>query len=424
MKSTFALTPKIQPQHRLKPAMLESLNILHMSSDALAAYLDEQMLSNPLLEWSDQRPVKSGDLYEKAGQFVAAEVSLKQQLRHQAAVLLEPADQAIAETLIGLLDEDGYLREKTDALCGLLKIGEPRLNRILSLLKTLKPTGVFAQDLRECQLLQLMELHPENELARRLTGQLEALARGSTAALCKTLHCTADQLNEAIAAIRSCDPKPGRSQGAAAASLACEVAVEIEDGQFKITLTHSFSELIFNPLPIDDPSVQEYLKQKTTAAKNLLLAIQKRNQTLAAITEAICLNQKGFFMEGRPLMPLTRHQIASQLGLHPSTVSRSLAGKGLEFNGQLYPFSIFFSAKIQDELSQDQVLRQLKHLIDEETPDTPLSDQQLSDRLKTLGCPISRRTVVKYREKLHIPDSRVRRQWAQTALNRKHSGKI
>jgi len=70
------------------------------------------------------------------------------------------------------------------------------------------------------------------------------------------------------------------------------------------------------------------------------------------------------------------------------------------------------------------VLRQLKHLIDEETPDTPLSDQQLSDRLKTLGCPISRRTVVKYREKLHIPDSRVRRQWAQTALNRKHSGKI
>lgn len=75
MKSTFALTPKIQPQHRLKPAMLESLNILHMSSDALAAYLDEQMLSNPLLEWSDQRPVKSGDLYEKAGQFVAAEVS-------------------------------------------------------------------------------------------------------------------------------------------------------------------------------------------------------------------------------------------------------------------------------------------------------------------------------------------------------------
>ena len=249
--------------------------------------------------------------------------------------------------MIGLLDEDGYLREKTDELCGLLKIGEPRLNRILSLLKTLKPTGVFAQDLRECLLLQLMELHPENELARRLTGQLEALARGSTAALCKTLHCTADQLNEAIAAIRSCDPKPGRSQGAAAASLACEVAVEIEDGQFKITLTHSFSELIFNPLPIDDPSVQEYLKQKTTAAKNLLLAIQKRNQTLAAITEAICLNQKGFFMEGRPLMPLTRHQIASQLGLHPSTVSRSLAGKGLEFNGQLYPFSIFFSAKIQ-----------------------------------------------------------------------------
>ena len=113
-----------------------------MSSDALAAYLDEQMLSNPLLEWSDQRPVKSGDLYEKAGQFVAAEVSLKQQLRQQAAVLLEPADQVIAETLIGLLDEDGYLREKTDELCGLLKIGEPRLNRILSLLNLEARRGV------------------------------------------------------------------------------------------------------------------------------------------------------------------------------------------------------------------------------------------------------------------------------------------
>ena len=152
MKSTLALTPSIQPQHRLKPAMLESLNILHMSSDALAAYLNEQMLSNPLLEWSDQRTVRSDDLYEQAGQFVAAEVSLKQQLRQQAAVLLDPADQVIAETLIGLLDDDGYLREELDALCGLMHINKARLNRILSLLKTLKPAGIFAHDLRECLL--------------------------------------------------------------------------------------------------------------------------------------------------------------------------------------------------------------------------------------------------------------------------------
>ncbi|MFR0980304.1 MAG: hypothetical protein ACLSFJ_12810, partial [Holdemania filiformis] len=112
------------------------------------------------------------------------------------------------------------------------------------------------------------------------------------------------------------------------------------------------------------------------------------------------------------------------LGLHPSTISRSLAGKGLEFNGQLYPFSVFFSAQVRNDLSQDQVLRQLKRLIHEEDAEAPLSDQQLSDRLKALGCPISRRTVVKYREKLRIPDSRVRRQWARTALCRTPSGKI
>ncbi len=424
MKSTLALTPNIQPQHRLKPAMLESLNILHMSSDALAAYLNEQMLSNPLLEWSDQRTARSDDLYEQAGQFVAAEVSLKQQLRQQAAVLLDPADQVIAETLIGLLDDDGYLREELDALCGLMHINKARLNRILSQLKSLKPAGIFAHDLRECLLLQLMEQHPENELARRLTEHLEALARGGTTSLCRTLHCTADQLNEAIALLRRCDPKPGRSQGAAAAPLVCEVQVEIEDGQFKITLAHSFSELIFNPMPINDPTVQDYLKQKTAEAKNLLLAIQKRNQTLASITRAICLNQSAFFLRGQPLIPLTRHQIADQLGLHPSTISRSLAGKGLEFNGQLYPFSVFFSAQVRNDLSQDQVLRQLKRLIHEEDAEAPLSDQQLSDRLKALGCPISRRTVVKYREKLRIPDSRVRRQWARTALCRTPSGKI
>ena len=200
--------------------------------------------------------------------------------------------------------------------------------------------------------------------------------------------------------------------------------MEIEDGQFKITLAHSFSELIFNPIPIDDPTVQDYLKQKTAEAKNLLLAIQKRNQTLASITRAICLNQSAFFLRGQPLIPLTRHQIADQLGLHPSTISRSLAGKGLEFNGQLYPFSVFFSAQVRNDLSQDQVLRQLKRLIHEEDAEAPLSDQQLSDRLKALGCPISRRTVVKYREKLRIPDSRVRRQWTRTALCRTPSGKI
>lgn len=198
--------------------------------------------------------------------------------------LLDPADQVIAETLIGLLDDDGYLREELDALCGLVHINKTRLNRILSQLKTLKPAGIFAHDLRECLLLQLMEQHPENELARRLTEHLEALARGGTTSLCRMLHCTADQLNEAITLLRRCDPKPGRSQGAAAAPLVCEVQVEIEDGQFKIALTHSFSELIFNPMPIDDPTVQDYLKQKTAEAKSLLLAIQKRNQTLASIT--------------------------------------------------------------------------------------------------------------------------------------------
>ena len=330
----------------------------------------------------------------------------------------------IAETLIGLLDDDGYLREELDALCGLVQINKSRLNRILSLLKTLKPAGIFAHDLRECLLLQLMEQHAENELARRLTEHLEALARGGTTTLCRTLHCTPDQLNEAITLLRRCDPKPGRSQGAAAAPLVCEVQVEIEDGQFKITLAHSFSELIFNPIPIDDPTVQDYLKQKTAEAKNLLLAIQKRNQTLASITRAICLNQSAFFLRGQPLIPLTRHQIADQLGLHPSTISRSLAGKGLEFNGQLYPFSVFFSAQVRNDLSQDQVLRQLKRLIHEEDAEAPLSDQQLSDRLKALGCPISRRTVVKYREELRIPDSRVRRQWTRTALCRTPSAKI
>ena len=118
-------------------------------------------------------------------------------------------------------------------------------------------------------------------------------------------------------------------------------------------------------------------------------------------------------------MPLTRKKIADQLGLHPSTISRSLSGKGLQFQGQLYPFSFFFPTQVQEDLSQDQVLRELKKRIDQEDPAHPFSDQQLSDWLKAQGCPISRRTVVKYRQKLRIPDSRVRLQWAKTAAARK-----
>ena len=419
MNNTFSLKPKVQTKTKLKPAMFQSLNILHMSSDVLSAYLHEQMLSNPLLEWNDTRSIKSEDLYTKAEQFVAEDLSLKQQLQHQAAVILDPQDQPIADVLISLLDDDGYLREDTAELRGMLKIGEGRLNRILTQLKSLKPSGLFAHDLRECLLYQLMENHPENELAMRLTDHLEALARGSVTALCRTLHCSEAQLHEALALLRSCDPKPGRSQGTPAAPLVCEVQVEIEEEQFKITLTRSFSELIFNPMPLDDPSVQDYLKQKTLEAKNLLLAIQKRNQTLVSITQAICLNQKAFFISGVPLVPLTRQKIADQLGLHPSTISRSLSGKGLQFQGQLYPFSFFFPTQVQEDLSQDQVLRELKKRIDQEDPAHPFSDQQLSDWLKAQGCPISRRTVVKYRQKLRIPDSRVRLQWAKTAAARK-----
>ena len=130
-------------------------------------------------------------------------------------------------------------------------------------LKSLKPSGLFAHDLRECLLYQLMENHPENELALRLTdpfGRLwPAAADRFTAGLCTAAK---HSFMKPWLCLRSCDPKPGRSQGTPAAPLVCEVQVEIEEEQFKITLTRSFSELVFNPMPLDDPSVQDYLKQK------------------------------------------------------------------------------------------------------------------------------------------------------------------
>lgn len=410
MKNTLILRPKVKPASALKPAMIESLNILQLSSEQLAGYLQQQMLSNPLLEWRDGQPgPRREDLYEQASQFTAAGSSLKDQLHSQAAYLFDETEQAAADYLIELLDEDGYLRESPEILSSELKISPEKLESIWTRLKTLKPSGVFALDLAECLRLQLTGELPEQKRARQLTAHLELLARRKTAELCRLLRCTESELNEAAALISRCDPHPGRSFSASASPLLCEVQVTVKEGQFTVTLLHSFSELRFKALPIQDPAAQDYLRRKTAEAKALIHAVEKRNQTLVAITQALCLAQQEFFLNDGPLIPLTRRELAGQLGLHPSTLSRACSGKGLEFNGRLYPFRLFFPAVAVSQYSQDQVLRQLRTLIQTENQEAPLNDQQLSVQLKALGFPISRRTVVKYRQKLRIPDSRRRK---------------
>ncbi|MFW5450604.1 MAG: RNA polymerase factor sigma-54 [Methylophagaceae bacterium] len=339
-------------------------------------------------------------------------------------------EQAIATIIIDAIADDGYLQSSLDEVQQSLGEDYPaeldEIEAVLHRLQHFDPIGVAARDLRECLLIQL-KLFNQNtddiELLTELIDQhLDTLARRDYAQIKRALKVNDDQLTELVKLIQLLNPRPGSQvQIEKTEYIVPDVYVQKSQGQWRLSLNpdnaprlqvaEHYAQLIKRA---DNSAENTYLKNNLQEARWFLKSLQSRNETLIKVSEAIIERQKGFLEYGDEAMrPLVLHDIAEEVEMHESTISRVTTRKYLHTPRGIYELKYFFSSHVSTdsggECSATAIRAIIKKLVAAENPRKPLSDSKIADILGEQGVNVARRTIAKYRETLAIMPSNERK---------------
>ncbi len=341
---------------------------------------------------------------------------------------LSARDRAIGVTIIEAIDDDGYLHESDETLqsnlAGLYRVGADEIEAVRHRIQQFDPLGVGSRSLSECLCVQLDACDPQTpgwHAAKALAAEhLEELARNDRARLCRQLKVDADDLDAAIALIRSLDPKPGAQIDPGKAEYVAPDAYAFRHNgrwsvglspncQPKLSINQQYAGLIARARR-DDAA---YLRGQLQEARWLIKSLETRADTVLKVAGAIVRAQSAFLDFGPEAMrPLVLRDIADEIGMHESTVSRVTTRKYLHTPRGTFEFKYFFSSGVATvdggAASATAIQAMIRKLIGEEIPARPLSDQTLAAELNRRGIEVARRTVAKYREALHIPSSNER----------------
>lgn len=375
---------------------------------------------------------------------IVAQLSFHQDLLAQLDTFIMSEDErAIAEFLIGSIDDMGYLRRDTQDLVDDLAFtqaiytDENKVNFVLThYIHELEPSGVGARDLQECLLLQLKNKTPnENiDLAKDIIeNQFDAFTKKHYEKLLQKYGVSQQQLKSAIEEIEKLNPKPGGSFASsyrAVEHIIPDFTVNVEDGEIELLLngrnapdlhvSKEYQEMLQTYKESDDKTTAQkdavqFIKQKLDGAKWFIDAIKQRQETLFVTMSAIIEYQKEYFLEGdeTKIKPMILKDIADMVGLDISTISRVANSKYVETPYGTKLIKDFFSeAMVNDqgeEVSTIEIKKILQQIIEDEDKSKPYPDDKLAEMLKEKGYPIARRTVAKYREQLDIPVARMRK---------------
>ncbi|HTL47015.1 MAG TPA: RNA polymerase factor sigma-54 [Verrucomicrobiae bacterium] len=340
---------------------------------------------------------------------------------------LSAEEKKIVEVIVGNIDDQGYLKATIEEMAAALNVTPEKVAAALEKVQQLEPAGIGARNLQEALLLQLKRLHPEAELARQIVQeQLPLLEKRDWPQLARVLDAGDEEIKEAAEIIMRLEPRPGRrfnSEDNIAVTPDAVVTynenstppykIEVVNERIPELRINAYYRKLLRTKDLDDKT-KEFLKEKMQSALNFLKAIQQRRSTLYEITDQILKEQLEFFDKGfSHLKPLRLKDIAANLGIHESTVSRAIHGKYIQTPQGTIPFRSFFSSKLEttsgEAESQKSIMEKLKKLISGEDAAHPLSDQELVAILKKDGVVIARRTVAKYRDLLRILPSHLRR---------------
>ncbi len=466
---------KVAQKQILTPGLVQMVSVLALNRLELRELINQEVMANPILEevsdetavsdnYSDEAFVKAEtekipeteapnpfDEFDVASffnqyldtgnaasyqereeverpsfeQFLSSPQRLADHLAWQLGA--SPASEKLAEVaeeIIGNLDENGYLTATLEEIAQSAGCTPAEAEEALKLVQEFDPPGVAARDLRECLLIQLRTLDPQNTLAQQIVGEhLKLLQNNQLRELARVLNRPVDLVKRAVEGIKKLDPRPGLRYNAAQPRLVepdvyfrkvgeeWQVLMN-EDDLPQLRLSSTYRRLLARDAA--DREVRNYVRERLSAAVQLLKNIEQRKHTILRVCQTIIQRQQEFLDKGADhLRPMMIKEVAEEVGVHPSTVSRAVANKYAHTPQGVLELRTFFSESVNgpqgNAISLITLKRRVKKMIEEENTTHPLTDEQIAKRLADEGIHVTRRTVAKYREDLRIPSTHQRR---------------
>ena len=337
-----------------------------------------------------------------------------------------PREALIGEALVDAINDDGYLTASLEDIEASIdgEVTAEEIEATLAKVQRLDPVGVGARTLAECIVLQLVHLDPETpalDLAREIAADhLDLVATRAYGELRRSLKASEEQLHDALALVRGCNPKPGQAVSPAAAEYVVpDVFVRKIDNRWQVEISptgvprlsvnQTYAKLLRGS---GDHAV---LRSQLQEARWLIRSLEIRNETLLKVATCIVTRQTEFLEHGDEAMkPMVLKDVAEEIGMHESTISRVTTNKYMHTPRGVFEFKYFFSSHLSSANGEDQsstsVRAKIRKLIGAENPAKPLSDSKIANLLAEQGIKVARRTVAKYRESMHIASSSERRQ--------------
>lgn len=459
----------------MSPQMQQALNLLQLPILELSTVINLEMEANPVLEFSadaaESEETATSDLSEKELDFsdkdfealqqldedfqdlfaesenfvkkrsqeeekkqaywesqIVAEESLFEHLMSQAHDFFTSSEElALAELIIGSLDENGYLKTSLDELAVLHGKEEENLRKVLDGIQTFEPYGVGAQNLQEAMLIQMRCLGKRDSLAYRIVEEdYDHLLHNRIPQIQKHQHCTLEEVADVIEKhIAKLDLHPGAWYATSTVqTIVPDVAIVEEEGVLSVRIQEdTWPTIRISPRylrMLQDPGLseetREFIEQKIASAKWLMHNILQRNQTIERIAQAVIHHQKEFLLNPKgTLVPLTMKTLAEELDVHESTVARAVNHKYVETPRGILPLRAFFTSGLEQDsgenVSSETARNLINRLIQDEDKTAPLSDEALAQLLEAKGIRCARRTVAKYRTMLKLGSARQRRKF-------------
>ncbi len=471
MKMGFELNLSQTQKLIMTPELRQAIQILQFNNVKLMEFIYKQLEVNPFLESADNRNQESasGDdrdndnNYEKSDSkdeidwkeiteryddlsykayernvdsdekqsfesYTSKKMSLKDHLMVQLGVSVKTnKEKRIGEFIIESLDNKGYLGCSVQDISLLLNEDVVEVERVLRLIQTFDPVGVGARNLSECLMIQLKEKGIQDKNAYIIAeSYLEDIATNKVQKIAKDLKISVTRVQSICDIIKMLEPKPSRGfivdsdniryivPDVTIEKINDEYIIIVNDNNLPtLTISNYYKSMISN---LDDKEANKFLTDKLNSSMWLIKSIEQRRMTLYKVTESILKFQRKFFDEGKTaLKPLVLKDVADDVGVHESTVSRATNGKYVQTPRGLFELKYFFASSISeadgDGISSTSVKTQIQKLINDENPQKPLSDQKIAEMLSNEGINISRRTVAKYRDEMRIPSSSMRRRY-------------
>ncbi len=453
MKLGYELTIEQTQKLSMTPELIQAIQILQFNNQELSDYVQNELLENPVLEAEKSYDAQEVDIREKIReadyeeesfcqweyrpdedddytyeQYVYEEDTLTDYLMSQLQFSrLTGQMAAIGRYIIEVIDDNGYLTMSVEEISKAVGADIDTVEEVLNFVQTFDPCGVAARNLRECLIIQFAAKGLlTDEIEYIIENMLEELAENKIAYIAKTIGIKNQEVQQIADLIKTMEPKPGRvfSSGEATRYVVPDIIVEKVNDEYQVmnndtSMPKLMVSSYYNRLSAEakkDEELNKYLTDRFNAAVWLIKSIEQRKQTIYNVASAVVKYQQDFFDNGeKSLKTLTLKQIAEDVGVHESTVSRSINGKYMQSPRGVFELKYFFSSGVSGEdgtgVSSNSVKSIIKEIIAGENPQKPYSDQDMVEILKDKGIDISRRTVAKYREGMNILSSSKRRRF-------------